>query len=370
MVLEESWRLAKACFHVIRRDKEVLVYPAVLAVLLFAVIVAFIVSLLHNIAVFLPLLISIPLLVVVFSFLGAFFEAAVVGCAGIRLDGGDPRVRDGLKMAADRWWPLFKWALMGMAVGLILGFIRGLGRGAKGTYGPGPPPIGMPRLPPMRFIGGPGARQSYGPQSTAGEVWGMGDIIAGILGMAWSIATFFVIPAIVYEGLQPLKAIRRSWEIIKRFWKETLILKLGFGALFGLLSLLGLIPLLAGFYFGLKFQPEPVSLGWMGSAGAAPIALVNPAALIFGIGAAALYWIALACLSFAMRGILRAVLYKYSLRASAGVERACPSCGLKVSDADASFCPHCGSRLPEKAIAIPERDDEFKHINSFLLSYL
>ncbi|MEM2593482.1 MAG: hypothetical protein QXV96_01085 [Candidatus Bathyarchaeia archaeon] len=37
---------------------------------------------------------SIPLLIILLPFMGVFLKAAVVGCAGIRLEGGDPKIKD------------------------------------------------------------------------------------------------------------------------------------------------------------------------------------------------------------------------------------------------------------------------------------
>ncbi|MCX8171908.1 MAG: DUF6159 family protein, partial [Candidatus Bathyarchaeota archaeon] len=138
-MLEESWSLAKACFHIVRKDKEMLIYPAIIAAVVFLIILAFIISLFYNILVLVALLVSIPLLTVALSFIGVFFEAAVVGCAGIRLEGGNPKVKDGLIIAGKRWWPLFKWALIGILVGLLLGAVKrsfGGRRTPVGTYRP------------------------------------------------------------------------------------------------------------------------------------------------------------------------------------------------------------------------------------------
>lgn len=79
---------------------------------------------------------------------------------------------------------------------------------------------GIPRLLPMRWERSWSGKitsslnRVYGPQNVVESEWGFGDIIAGVLGMAWSVVTFFVIPVIIYEGLPPLRAIRRSWKIL------------------------------------------------------------------------------------------------------------------------------------------------------------
>lgn len=363
MTLAESWELAKSCFHIMRRDKEMLLYPAVMAAVIIAVILAFIFSALYNPLVFIVLLISIPLMAITLSFLGVFFEAAVVGCAGIRLDGGNPTFMDGLRIASRRSWLLFKWTLMSILVGLILGLIGGILR-AKTTVRvpaprlPGHPPrFPYPGLPGFALMGLAwwsrirtqfSSEERSAPGSFMVPEWGVGDIIAGVLGMAWSVATFFVIPLIVYEGLGPLKAIKRSWGIIKMVWKETLILKLGFGLLFGLLFMLGLAPLFAALHLG--------------------VATRDYIPVVFGVMIAATYWVVLSCVSFVMKGILRAVLYKYSARILSKDGLKCPSCGLRVPEADAVYCPNCGKKILEEVVKRPLGGVEFMPLNRLVYS--
>lgn len=159
-----------------------------------------------------------------------------MGCATIRLQGGDPEVREGLKIAAKNWWPLLRWALIGIIIGIILGFIRGMSRRPAVTRGA---PLGIPGFPPIGSLllsgGNPCSRpyRSYEPTGFSGpglgipgQDWGIGDILAGALGMAWSVATFLVIPLIIYEKLSPFKAIKRSVEIIRKFGKRRSYLSL------------------------------------------------------------------------------------------------------------------------------------------------
>jgi Family of unknown function (DUF6159) len=53
-------------------------------------------------------------------FIGIFFNAAVVGAATIRLQGGDPTVGDGLRLARSRVGKIAVWAAISATVGLIL----------------------------------------------------------------------------------------------------------------------------------------------------------------------------------------------------------------------------------------------------------
>ena len=67
------------------------------------------------------------------------------------------------------------------------------------------------------------------------------SIIRGLVGMAWSIATIFVIPVLVYEGLSPVAAIGRSTEILKDTWGESLVRHYGLGLIHFLVTMLGIL---------------------------------------------------------------------------------------------------------------------------------
>ncbi len=300
--LGKSWELAKACFHVLRRDKELLLFPLIAGAIAVSTFLVLIVSFFLSPASFIWLLVlTIILGPIFFTFLGVFFEAAVIGCATIRLQGGDPKVKDGLKIAAKNWWPLLQWAFIGIIIGIILGFIRGLFRRPNRTR-PGPPsPL---RFPPIRSTLLSGGLAVSGSPSAA---WGIGDILAGVLGMAWAVATFFVLPAMIYEKLSPFKAIKRSVGIIKNVWKETLILKFGFKAIFALLGGLGVLFIVLGVLTGVTFVPIPQP-----AESTHEIVITNAPALIAGFVVAIAYWVTLGCISFAMNGILKGALYEYS----------------------------------------------------------
>ena len=50
----------------------------------------------------------------------------------------------------------------------------------------------------------------------------LGKIITGLIGVIWSIATFFVVPVIAYEDAGPLQAFKRSAQLMKEKWGESL----------------------------------------------------------------------------------------------------------------------------------------------------
>ncbi len=315
--LGKSWELAKACFHVLRKDKELLLFPLIAGAIIVSIFLILIVSFFLWPASFIwLLLLTIFLGPVFFAFVGASMEAAVIGCASIRLQGGDPTVKDGLKIAAKNWWPLLQWAIIGIIVGIILWFIRGIFKRPTVRGGPTTPSTIRVRWPSTRFLQttAPSLYQLNQKVSTVpsgvgvpGPGWGLGDIIAGAIGMAWAVATFFVIPVIIHEKLSPLKAIKRSVEIIRKAFGETLILKFGFKALFALLGGLGVLFVFLGVMTGVTFVPIPQP-----AEATHEIVVTNAFALVTGFALAFAYWIALGCVSFAMKGILKAALYEYS----------------------------------------------------------
>ncbi len=115
-----------------------------------------------------------------------------------------------------------------------------------------------------------------------------GQIALSLVGAAWSIATFFVVPIIVYEGLGPMASIKRSLGILRKSWGESFVgFSISFGIIFVLLGLAGLIPLLLAFAIG-------------GTA-------VGLVVLVIVVA----YWICLVIVGSAVHGVLVASLYRY-----------------------------------------------------------
>lgn len=50
----------------------------------------------------------------------------------------------------------------------------------------------------------------------------VGKIITGIIGIVWGVATFFVVPVIAYENKGPLEAFKRSSQLMREKWGESL----------------------------------------------------------------------------------------------------------------------------------------------------
>ncbi|MDH4122490.1 MAG: DUF6159 family protein [Thermoplasmata archaeon] len=243
--------LTKLSFRVIRKDKELLIFPLISGLLIMAVAASFLlpVFLMGDITSSQDLDAAFYIFWILFYFVSffvaIFFNVAIVGCALLRLDGGDPNLKYGFRFAAERIKYILMWALVTATVGLIL---RAL-------------------------------------EQKAGFI---GRIVIGLVGLAWSIATYFVVPVIAAEKLTPLKAIKRSASILKQSWGEALISNLGIGLIFFLLALVGLLFIFTG------------------------IAIGSLTGLLIGIAIAVIYWVFIGILQSAVSAVLMAALYRYA----------------------------------------------------------
>lgn len=136
---------------------------------------------------------------VVASFIGVFFNAALVACALDAFAGRTPTVAGGFTVAVKRLPQILAWSLVAATVGLLLSIVQGVLRDKLGF---------------------------------------LGSLLGGVMEMAWAIVTYFVVPVLVVDGVGPVKAAKRSSTVIKRTWGESLA---GEGGL-GLISFVLLLP--------------------------------------------------------------------------------------------------------------------------------
>lgn len=227
--ISTGWELVQQSFRVLKLDKELLLFPVMSGIACLFVMASFAVPLWMSGAIAQAAqdqestVRGVLTYVLLFSFYFAnyfviiFFNSALVACAVIRLKGGNPTVGDGIGAAMARLPQIAGWALVSATVGMIL---KGLEKNSKG----------------------------------------IGRFIIGLLGVGWSIMTFFVVPILVVEQKGPIAAIQRSIEVMKRTWGESLTAHFGIGLISFLLSLIGIIPMVLGF-FALSSQLVPVGIG-------------------------------------------------------------------------------------------------------------
>lgn len=267
--IKRSWKLAQASLEVLKQDKELLVFPIISSIVMIFVTLTFLIpTLLGN--VFDTILntgfpvfgyVVLFLFYMVQYFVVYFNSTALVGAAMIRLRGGDPTVKDGFQIALSRVLPIAGWALVSATIGLLLNM---LSRNSKKKGG------------------------------------GIGSLISSLLGAAWNVVTFLVVPVIAVEGIGPIKAIQRSWNLLKRSWGEQIAGTLSIGLVFGLIGILGGL-LLAGIGVGFSILLESILPGILFSA----------LLILFVLG--------LSLLSSTLSGIFTASVYAYAAENQVGL---------------------------------------------------
>lgn len=255
--LKNSWELVKASGRVLQADTELLLFPVFSGVAMILVTATFVLPLaIGGIASSQGggLEVGAYLIFLAFYFVQygviIFFNSALVGAAQIRLQGGDPTVGDGIRIAIGNLKPILGYALIAATVGLLLKILR----------------------------------------DKAGFV---GKILAMVGGVAWSLATYLVVPVLVARGLGPIDAIKESASILKRTWGEQIAGSIGIGLVFGFGTLI----------YSLIVIPLVIISAVLGA----------PVAVTIGLaGAAVLGYILLAVVSSALKGVYSAALYQFA----------------------------------------------------------
>lgn len=259
-----SWELIKASGAVLRQDKELLLFPLFSAIAALLIGASFIVPLIMTGAFErydtqspdAALLLIAFLFYLTQYFVIFFFNAALVGAAMIRLDGGDPTVADGLRIARSRIVQILGYAGIAATVGLILRVI----------------------------------------EERAGFI---GRWIVGLLGVAFTVATFLTVPILVSRDVGPVAAVKDSALLLKKIWGENLIGNGGVGLVFfvGYLGVIGV---------GMLFVYLAAQTG------IASLIIAFIAVLVLAV-------IALALVQSALQGVFSAALYRYATQGDGGL---------------------------------------------------
>lgn len=260
--LTYTWELMLASWAVLKRDKTLILFPLFSCAACMVVIASFIV----------PVAINFPALkgavataghltpqqrVIGWAYLFAFyfvsyfvitfFNVGIISCAAWRIAGEETTFAGGMRAAFGRIHLIAGWALVSATVGVILKILSSHKR--------------------------------------------VGQIVSGVLGAAWTIATFLVVPVLVVENKGPIGALKESMTLLKKTWGMQLVGNFSFGLLFFLL----LIP-------GLAMAPFSIYL--MGTVSS----VLGITVLAVGI----VYIIALALIQSALHSIFQAALYMYT----------------------------------------------------------
>src|SRR6059036_1247578 len=210
--LRIGWRLTKVSLGVLRKEKGLVLLPFLsflITVAGWAILFITVLFLARPSEMLGAWFFYVGLAVVYFVtfFVSIYFNAAVMGAAMIRLNGGDPTIADGLKVARQNIRRIAGWALVTATVGLILRAIA----------------------------------------ERAGVI---GRIIAGFAGAAWGVITYLVVPVLIFEKIGPWAAVKRSGSLLRQTWGEAAGGYLSLGGIIVLLALPALLVPLLGFAIG------------------------------------------------------------------------------------------------------------------------
>ena len=231
-----TWDLMKASWDVLKKDKALVLFPLLSGASCLAVLASFAI----------PFILTSGVLshnanangtnnstswhfnaahyAVLFAFyfcnyfVITFFNSAIIACAIERMRGGEPTIGYGFSLAAQRLPLILGWSLVSATVGLILRIIED-----KSDW--------------------------------------VGALVSGLLGMAWTVVSYLAVPVMVVEGTGPITSLKESANLLKQTWGEQVFSRFGFGAIFGLLSIPGVILILGGVAGGVAVQSWVLGIG-------------------------------------------------------------------------------------------------------------
>jgi hypothetical protein len=263
-----SWALMKASTAVLRSDKSLLVFPLLSGLCTLLVAASFLIPVgmmvlggahagqdFHErMSVASYLLLFVFYLVQYFVII--FFQTALTGVALMHMRGQPTSVRIGLALARTKLPQIFGYALIAATVGLLLRMI----------------------------------------QERLGLI---GRLVIGFVGLAWTVATFLVVPLLASKDVGPVDAVKESVELLKRSWGENLIGNGGIGIAFGLMLLLAVL----------------VSAVLIGGA----VATQSLVAIVLAVVIVLVGFILLGLIQSSLQGIYAAALYRYAEAGEASI---------------------------------------------------
>ena len=268
--ISRGFRLARASWSVVAEERHLLWLPIISMAASLVIVVVFSLGIWgigipeEGESLSLAAWILMFVMYVLLSFVSFFCSAVVIGAATEKMDGREASLRVGYAMAKAHAGEIFVWSLVNATVGMLLRAIQER--------------LGI-----------------------------LGQLLGGLLGVAWTVLTFFVVPVMLFEDATAIDAIRRSARLFRERWGEQFI---GAGAIGLAMFLIVLV----------------VSI---------PLGLFAAAVPVVGIPLFVLAVLAIVAAGTACSGVFNAALYRYAVGGTAaGV--------FSREDLDAAFRPRRG----------------------------
>lgn len=207
--IARGFRLARVALEVLGSDRRLMLLPMLSA---FCALVALLATAtlarrVHVGSDAVQVIAPVWLAAYVVSFITIFFNVALVHVVARRWQGEPARLRDGVSAARRRVGAVAGWAVLTTTVGLLLRLVERL-------------------------------------------TLGISQVVLGLFAdVAWSVASFFVVPVLVVERRGPARALRRSGQLVRERWAEGI----GGATPIALATLMVVLPLVGLIFIGLVF---------------------------------------------------------------------------------------------------------------------
>lgn len=211
-----SWKFTKSCFSFFAQNKSLILIPFL------SLLISFVILILEGFFLFenyfknmnevqeanqinwTEAYISFFILYFSINFISLFFNSALIACAIQRMQKQSCSIAEGLKMAMSRMVKIFVWSLINGSIGLVFKLLQRSHRGVR-------------------------------------------SLLLGTMGFSWAIVSYFVLPLIVIDDLNPWSALHQSFQAFKGNWRKMF-------SVFGLLMLLVILVFVA--LFGLAYLTQ------------------------------------------------------------------------------------------------------------------
>ncbi len=184
---------------------------------------------------------------IISAFTLAYSQATIAHMVYVRMHNGNPTLSEGLRKAGSHVFALFVWACITSTVGMILRII---------------------------------AERS--------QI--LMRIVIAVLGVMWSVLTYFVVPSMVIGNRSAFEAIGHSGGVFRKTWGETLVTSISLGLTFFVAIMVLIVVLVGG----------------------VAITGADPSALIIYGGIFIIAIILMVLLSSVLDSVLRTLLYVYA----------------------------------------------------------
>lgn len=201
--LSNGWKISMNSFKVLKANKQLVIFPILSGISLLFILGSFVTIVLASAgwdadAIRDPndatSILIMFLYYLVNYFIVVFFNMALIHCTHLYFKGEEVTIEKGIRFSFSRIGAIFAWSMFAATVGTILRLI-------------------------------------------AENLGWLGKIIISLIGIAWSVATFFVVPVIAYENVGPIDAFKKSAQMMRQKWGESI----GAGFSFGLVHLIAVI---------------------------------------------------------------------------------------------------------------------------------